>query len=71
LDAWTVLDNKVYNLTPFIAMHPGGEKIFKAFGTDITHLWRKYKLWFLYLCFKVFWQKNFNILNISKDIYLM
>jgi cytochrome b involved in lipid metabolism len=23
-------------------MHPGGEKIVKAFGTNITELWRKY-----------------------------
>lgn len=41
LDAWAVIDGRVYNLTPFIPMHPGGEKIVKAFGKDITQLWRK------------------------------
>ncbi|CDW89069.1 UNKNOWN [Stylonychia lemnae] len=41
LDAWSVIDGKVYNLTPFIPMHPGGEKIVKSFGTNISDLWHK------------------------------
>ena len=36
-DCWTVLNsNKVYNLTPFIAMHPGGNSIVASCGKDGT-----------------------------------
>ena len=41
LDAWSVIEGKVYNITPFISMHPGGDKIVKAYGTDITEVWSK------------------------------
>eukprot|EP00347_Sterkiella_histriomuscorum_P001825 403370534 len=39
LDAWSVIDGKIFNLTPFIPMHPGGEKIVKSFGLDVSELW--------------------------------
>ena len=42
LDAWSVIDGKIFNLTPFIPMHPGGEKIVKSFGLDVSEMWRKY-----------------------------
>lgn len=35
-DAWTVVDGRVYNVTPFIKLHPGGKKILRAAGIDGT-----------------------------------
>jgi cytochrome b involved in lipid metabolism len=45
LDIWTVIDGKVYNLTPFVKMHPGGKAILRAAGIDGTEIFRKYH-WF-------------------------
>ncbi len=41
LDCWTVVNGKVYNITPFIKMHPGGDKIHKAFGINATEIFSK------------------------------
>ena len=41
LDCWTAIDGRVYNITPFVKMHPGGDKIIKAFGIDATKIWSK------------------------------
>ncbi len=35
-DCWLVASNKVYNVTSFIASHPGGEKILNGCGKDMT-----------------------------------
>ena len=35
-DCWTIIDNEVYDLTTFIAEHPGGEMIIEACGVDAT-----------------------------------
>ena len=36
-DAWTVLGGKVYNVTTYAKMHPGGAGIIKSFaGKDMT-----------------------------------
>lgn len=35
-DCWTIIDNKVYNITSYIPRHPGGENILSACGTDGT-----------------------------------
>lgn len=35
-DCWTVIEGNVYNLTPFINSHPGGDNILSACGTDAT-----------------------------------
>ena len=45
-DCWTVLRGKVYNLTPYVNFHPGGDKILKAvLGRDCTKLFDKYHKW--------------------------
>ena len=37
-DAWTIIENKVYNITSWIPKHPGGEIIMRALGKDATQL---------------------------------
>ena len=45
-DAWTVFRGKVYNLTPYIDFHPGGDKILRAIlGKDCTAHFNKYHAW--------------------------
>ena len=45
-DGWIVLKRKVYNLSPYLPYHPGGEKILKAvLGKDATELFDKYHRW--------------------------
>ena len=39
-DCWTIVDNKVYNLTSFVSGHPGGKAILKACGVDGTELFK-------------------------------
>jgi len=42
-DCWTMIDNKVYNVTSFISSHPGGEEILRACGKDATTLFKQRK----------------------------
>lgn len=45
-DAWTVLGGKVYNITPYIPYHPGGEpELMKAAGRDGTKLFGEIHPW--------------------------
>lgn len=45
-DAWITLSNKVYNITPYLPYHPGGENIMKSvLGKDATILFHKYHTW--------------------------
>eukprot|EP00201_Polytomella_parva_P008693 CAMPEP_0175049826 /NCGR_PEP_ID=MMETSP0052_2-20121109/6935_1 /TAXON_ID=51329 ORGANISM="Polytomella parva, Strain SAG 63-3" /NCGR_SAMPLE_ID=MMETSP0052_2 /ASSEMBLY_ACC=CAM_ASM_000194 /LENGTH=131 /DNA_ID=CAMNT_0016313993 /DNA_START=27 /DNA_END=419 /DNA_ORIENTATION=+ len=45
-DAWTTLNNKVYNLTPYLKFHPGGSSILlKVAGKDCYSLFMKYHAW--------------------------
>lgn len=37
-DCWTTVNGNVYNLTPFVGKHPGGEAILKVCGIDGTKL---------------------------------
>lgn len=38
-DAWTAINGKVYNVTPYLPFHPGGEKeLMRAAGRDGTKL---------------------------------
>ena len=45
-DGWTILRGKVYNISPYLAYHPGGESILKqVLGRDSTALFDKYHRW--------------------------
>jgi cytochrome b involved in lipid metabolism len=38
-DAWTAISGKVYNVTPYLPYHPGGEKeLMRVAGRDGTKL---------------------------------
>jgi len=38
-DAWAALNGKVYNITPYLSFHPGGEKeLMRVAGRDGTRL---------------------------------
>ena len=39
-DAWTIIDNKVYNISSWIPKHPGGDIIMQALGKDATQLFK-------------------------------
>ncbi|KAK1401148.1 Reduced lateral root formation [Heracleum sosnowskyi] len=43
---WTVLNGRVYNITPYMKFHPGGvDFLMKAVGKDCTALFNKYHAW--------------------------
>ena len=45
-DAWIILSNKVYNITPYLPYHPGGMDIMKGvLGKDATVLFHEYHTW--------------------------
>mmetsp|Transcript_32665 Transcript_32665/g.58984 ORF Transcript_32665/g.58984 Transcript_32665/m.58984 type:complete len:225 (+) Transcript_32665:365-1039(+) len=45
-DGWMALRGKVYNVTPYLAYHPGGSDIMeKCLGRDATVLFDKYHSW--------------------------
>lgn len=45
-DGWCALKGKVYNISPYLAYHPGGESIMhKTLGTDASKLFDKYHRW--------------------------
>jgi cytochrome b involved in lipid metabolism len=45
-DGWIVLKGKVYCISPYLAYHPGGERIMKpVLGKDATALFDKYHQW--------------------------
>jgi cytochrome b involved in lipid metabolism len=47
-DAWTAIYGKVYNITPYLPFHPGGEReLMRCAGRDGT------KLFGMLLCSKV------------------
>ncbi len=39
-DCWTIIGGAVYDMTDFIAIHPGGDEILRACGTDGTILFQ-------------------------------
>ena len=45
-DCWTVLDGRVYNITPYLPFHPGGrDTLLEGAGRDGTALFRKFHPW--------------------------
>ncbi|KAJ3669439.1 hypothetical protein LUZ60_011389 [Juncus effusus] len=43
---WTVLKGRVYNMSPYLKFHPGGDDmLMKAAGKDCTSLFNKYHAW--------------------------
>jgi len=45
-DGWIMLRGRVYNISPYLAYHPGGASIFKSvLGKDATILFDKYHRW--------------------------
>lgn len=40
-ECWTIINDKVYNLTSYIPRHPGGDEILLACGTDGTSLFEQ------------------------------
>lgn len=45
-DAWLVIEDVVYNVTPYLEYHPGGVTILAtAAGKDATSLFNKYHPW--------------------------
>lgn len=45
-DAWTSYQNKVYNITPFLPFHPGGEgELLRGAGKDSAKLFLEYHPW--------------------------
>ena len=45
-DGWCALKGKVYNISPYLAYHPGGESIMhKVLGKDASSLFDRYHRW--------------------------
>jgi cytochrome b involved in lipid metabolism len=40
LDCWSVVEGRVYNITSFVKLHPGGKKILRGMGIDATQIFR-------------------------------
>mmetsp|Transcript_57272 Transcript_57272/g.78688 ORF Transcript_57272/g.78688 Transcript_57272/m.78688 type:complete len:81 (+) Transcript_57272:511-753(+) len=44
-DCWTVYKGRIYDVTQYAKVHPGGKKIFLGSGKDCTELFDKYHHW--------------------------
>lgn len=44
-DCWTILNGRIYDVTEYAKVHPGGRKIFLGKGKDCTELYNKYHPW--------------------------
>ena len=44
-DCWTVYQGRIYDVTKYANVHPGGKKIFLGKGKDCTELYNKYHPW--------------------------
>ena len=44
-DCWMSIEGMVYDVTPYIRYHPGGDKILLGKGKDATALYKKYHPW--------------------------
>ena len=39
-DVWIIYKNNVYNMTPFVKLHPGGNVILQAAGKNVEEVWK-------------------------------
>ena len=44
-DCWTIYEGRVYDVTQYAKVHPGGKKIFLGAGKDCTDLFMQYHPW--------------------------
>lgn len=44
-DCWTIHNGRIYDVTDYAKVHPGGKKIFLGKGKDCTDLFNKYHMW--------------------------
>ena len=40
-DCWTIIDGVVYDITPYVSRHPGGDEILRACGGDGSTLFNQ------------------------------
>ena len=40
-DCWTIIDDNVYDITPYVPNHPGGDEILRACGQDGSTLFNQ------------------------------
>jgi len=44
-DCWLVYEGRIYDVTQYAKVHPGGRKIFLSKGKDATDLYKQYHPW--------------------------
>ena len=44
-DCWTIYQGRIYDVTEYAKVHPGGRKIFLGKGKDCTKLFQQYHAW--------------------------
>jgi cytochrome-b5 reductase len=44
-DCWTIYKGRVYDVTAYAKVHPGGKKIFLGSGKDCTTVFDQYHPW--------------------------
>lgn len=44
-NCWTIFQGKIYDVTDYAKVHPGGKKIFLSKGKDCTDLFNQYHPW--------------------------
>lgn len=44
-DLWTVYEGRIYDITEYAKVHPGGRKLFLGKGKDCTELFQQYHPW--------------------------
>ena len=40
-DCWMIIEGKIYNVTDYVSMHPGGTSILQGCGTDATQIFNQ------------------------------